>query len=120
MDKISKQIIDALKKTETHSLYWNDDLFEQIDLIDLKRASKYLVENKYLEYIFDLNNEIIGVALTHETLHPISVNIELSKRWLFHEWLGGFIIGVTSTIGAQFVMHLGNIMLQWLIQKISQ
>jgi len=107
MTKMCKEILETLKNTPEHTLYYFDldDCKIFTDETEFFDAVRYLESQGLIEYVSGKNGNHLGIHASHVAMHPIQLGKHSFLHWLFRDYLGGVIIGITTTLATEFALY---------------
>lgn len=109
MDKKSRLIINTLKNAPYKYIFYSEipeSILKEMTDDDFFAAVRYLEKEGFIEFISNQNNTHIGVTLSHLGRNSREILFNTFLRWLFRDYLGGVVIGVTGTIFAEILLCL--------------
>ena len=107
MTKMCKEILNHLRHSADHTfLYWDLDNSPFEDQNEFFDAVRYLESQGLVEYVATSGGQHIGIHASHVAMHPVKLGTHPFLHWLFHDYLGGVVIGATSTLVSEFWLAL--------------
>lgn len=107
MTKMCKKILKVLRKSDNHTLlYWDRDEILFPDEAEFFDAVRYLASKGLVEFVTVKNGNHIGIHASHISMHPLKLMPHPVLHWIFHEYIGGIVIGITATLVSELLIYL--------------
>lgn len=84
------------------------------------RCVRYLNSLGLIEFVENQNGAHMGIILSHTAIHSSALKRDSLLNWLLHSYIGGVIVGVTSTFAGEGIIYLFAKILSILLRLLSQ
>ena len=108
MDKTSKKILNLLKQNPDSMLWYSDAPYKALGISDEEffRCVRYLHSLGLIEIPENQDGVHLGIQLSHISVHSAEIKRDSFFHWFLHSFIGGVVVGVTSTLAGELIIYL--------------